>query len=62
MATRKKEPAKKPVDMAARDLTLRYIDKDGKSSTITHRVWNASLFLRCRAEDARRAGTKVEVA
>lgn len=46
--------------MLGRDIYVKYTDKDGKSFTQYHRVWDIGIFMAARESEAKKNGGKVE--
>lgn len=48
------------MSMLGRDVWLKYTDKDGKSHTAYHRVWDIGRFMEARSSEAAKTGGSVE--
>ena len=48
------------LQMACRDIWVKYTDKDGKHFTQYHRVWDVGLFMEAKEREAKKQGGKVE--
>lgn len=49
------------LQMACRDIWVKYTDKHGKSHTAYHRVWDVGLFMEARQREAIKEGGKAAV-
>lgn len=48
------------LELPGRDIWLKTTDKDGRSSTSHHRLWDVGLFMAARQKEAAKEGGKVE--